>query len=470
LTEPVRAALLVGCDEYSDPELPSLPGAANDVRQLAELLADPAVGRFGEVHTLPGEHRGTSQREITEAIDAFFRGRRPDDFLLLYFAGHGIQGAAGDLIFCARDTFVDTRNVTGVAASWVSERIAWSRSSRVLVLLDCCFSGAFPAGFRPRASQEVRPLEAVQGRGRVVITASTATEHAYENGRLVQGRPTHTAVFTASVVTGLATGSADRDGDGKVSVSDLYGYVYNEVRLWGHQTPTMRGEIAGELYVSYRGQPSSLEMTGDFAPPDRRAAPTRPVPKPRPAPAVELIRPRILQAPRLRGNQSATVRRWLCAVGQRVFHDTPVLEIQYVEGGRTSIVEVRAAVEGVLRGMSVVEGERISGASALGLVALGARPNHASARLAPRFPAKDGIVRLAPVKLPRPEPSRPITVVSWSRAIGDRVEIGAPLLRVRVGDAELDVLSPAGGTLRAMALLAGETAAGDDVVAVVSVE
>jgi hypothetical protein len=241
--------------------------------------------------------------------------------------------------------------------------------------------------------------------------------------------------------------------------------VYNEVRLWGHQTPTMRGEIAGELYVSYRGQPDPLDMAGDFAPPGPIAA----LPRYSPVRAAELIRPRVVQAPRLPGDQPATVHRLLAAIGQQVFHDTPVLEIQYIDGGRTRIVEVRAAVEGVLRGMSVVKGERIAGGSALGLVAIGARAD-ATARLVPRFPVRDGIVRLAPVRLPRQESSRPIAVVSWSWAIGDRVEIGRPLLRVRVDDAELDVLSPVGGTLRAMALLAGETAVGDDVVAIVSVE
>ena len=53
------------------------------------------------------------------------------------------------------------------------------RAQQKVVLLDCCYSGAFEKGRVVRADKQVNATEFF-GRGNVVITASDAMQYAFE--------------------------------------------------------------------------------------------------------------------------------------------------------------------------------------------------------------------------------------------------------------------------------------------------
>jgi hypothetical protein len=92
--------------------------------------------------------------------------------------------------------------------------------------------------------------ERFDGRGRVILTASTSMEYAFEGEELTgAGRP---SVFTRAVVDGLRSGAADIDGDGQVSVDDLYEHVYERVReTTPNQTPSKwTFDVQGELVIA----------------------------------------------------------------------------------------------------------------------------------------------------------------------------------------------------------------------------
>jgi hypothetical protein len=86
-----------------------------------------------------------------------------------------------------------------------------------------------PRGMLHRADRAIDLAERFEGRGRIVLTASSAMEYAFEDAALSQaeGQP---SVFTRALVQGLKTGDADRDGDGHISVDELYDYVFDQVR------------------------------------------------------------------------------------------------------------------------------------------------------------------------------------------------------------------------------------------------
>jgi hypothetical protein len=113
-----------------------------------------------------------------------------------------------------------------------------SRSRRVVLLLDCCYAGAFERGMTARAGTGVGIEERFGGRGRAVITASSAMEYAFEGDQLADAHDPAPSVFTSAVVEGLRTGDADRDQDGQVALDELYDYVFDKVRAaTPHQTP-----------------------------------------------------------------------------------------------------------------------------------------------------------------------------------------------------------------------------------------
>jgi e3 binding domain/Caspase domain/SEC-C motif len=227
-----RLALVVATSTYTDPGLRRLRAPTRDAADLAQVLADSDIGGF-TVTTVIDQ----PTQQIRLAIEDFLHDRGTADLLLVYLSCHGKLDDYRRLYFAATDTRLDRLGSTGVESAWVLDQLEHCRARRQILILDCCFSGAFAYGAKGEADLGLQDRFLGHGRGRVVLTASTATEYSFE------GEPTHAAspggsVFTAALVQGLRTGAADLDHDGHVSVDDAYAYVFDQVQAAGAaQTP-----------------------------------------------------------------------------------------------------------------------------------------------------------------------------------------------------------------------------------------
>ena len=171
-----RYALIVANSDYDDRKLQKLRAPAADAARLAAVLANPEIGGY-EVDVAIDE----AQPQLTRRIARFFSNRRPDDLLVVHFSCHGVKDERGELYLAAKDTETGYMlGATGISSTWLREQIDRSRSKRIVVLLDCCYSGAAPFGMHRRAGDEVNVKDHFEGRGRFVITASNATEYSYE--------------------------------------------------------------------------------------------------------------------------------------------------------------------------------------------------------------------------------------------------------------------------------------------------
>jgi len=247
-----RSALIIASDDYTDPGLKRLRAPASDARALAAVLRDPGIGDF-EVRTLLNE----PAHEVNLAVEEFFADRQADDLLLLHFSCHGVKDEDGELYFATADTRLRRLGATAVAAEFVNRRMNRSRSRRVVLLLDCCYAGAFEHGMTARAGEGMGIGAQFGGRGRAVITASSAMEYAFEGTQLADTRALAPSVFTSALVEGLETGDADRDQDGLVALDELYDYVYDRVRtVTPNQTPgKWTFGVQGELVIARRSRP-----------------------------------------------------------------------------------------------------------------------------------------------------------------------------------------------------------------------
>src|SRR3989304_5708220 len=111
-----------------------------------------------------------------------------------------------------------------------------SRSRRQVLILDCCNSGAFAQGTKAEVGGAMGMTTALQGYGRFVLTASDATQFAWEGDKVIG--ETDNSLFTHFLVKGLE-GDADSDSDGRITVDELYDYAYEQIsRVTPKQTPT----------------------------------------------------------------------------------------------------------------------------------------------------------------------------------------------------------------------------------------
>lgn len=272
-----RLALVVANQTYDDPALRRLRSPGRDAEDLHQLLADPRVGAF-EVTAILDE----PAREVRIAADDFLTDLEPDDLVLVYFSCHGLVDLRRRLYFAVRDTTKARLAATGVEAQWLLDRLEECRARRQVLILDCCFSGAFGATKGP---EELGLGERFlgEGRGRVVLTASRGSEYSFE-GEPVPGQEVPGSVFTHALVEGIRSGAADADGDGWISVDDAYTYAFDTVRAsTAQQTPQRWVYGAEGAIVLARSSPTAPGLPRPR--PDARPAPTRSVTTPtRPRP------------------------------------------------------------------------------------------------------------------------------------------------------------------------------------------
>ncbi len=101
------------------------------------------------------------------------------------------------------------------------------KSKRQLMVLDCCYADAFAQAKGDIQINEYM-IEPFSGRGRIILTAASVTQEAYEAEQ--EPDKLNLSVFTQYLVEGLESGNADKDSDGWITIDEWYEYAYNHVK------------------------------------------------------------------------------------------------------------------------------------------------------------------------------------------------------------------------------------------------
>jgi uncharacterized caspase-like protein len=213
-----RSALLITTAAYADAQLAWLRPPVSGAHDLAAALADPRAGGFAVDMLTDG-----TETEIRLAVGRFLAGRSAQDTVLLYLSCHAIRDRAR-LYFAATDTWLRYPQRSALPAAAVLGELDRCEAGNRLLILDCCFSGGFA---EDKGELDVAAELALDGRGIAVLSGSRAREYSYE-GRPI-GPELPRSVFTEGLAVGLATGDADTDGNGRVTVAEAYNYAYRYV-------------------------------------------------------------------------------------------------------------------------------------------------------------------------------------------------------------------------------------------------
>lgn len=251
----MRRALLVGIDDYEDAPL---SGCVNDTLAIEVLLSrhEDDEPNF-ECITLTAPGARITKPMLLEHIDQLFA--HDAEVALLYFSGHGTENNLGGYLV----TPGARRYNEGVSMTEVITLANNAKAREVVIILDCCHSGALgalPALGNANAAAHLHE-------GVSILTASRSTQlsvevEADDNGT-VQG------LFTGLVCAALAGGAADVVGN--VTVASVYAYVDQSLGWWG-QRPLFKAHVA-RLTPLRRCKPlvppATLRKLPEwFAPPD----------------------------------------------------------------------------------------------------------------------------------------------------------------------------------------------------------
>jgi WD40 repeat protein len=241
-----RHAILIGCGSFpEDSRLQTLRCPENDVDGIAEVLTSAAHGLFQEtaIHVLKNRPHG----EILLALNKILQSARKDDFILIYYSGHGKPDQAGRLHLATADTTLDALGATSLPMENVKSFIDICASNKIVIILDCCFSGAAGELFlKGDVNQQLNTVS--QARGIYILTASTALQVAQEKEGERYG------VLTKHIIEGVKEHGADADGDGLVTMDELYSYVHRRVMEESPQQPEKFAfNVRGDLVFAKTG-------------------------------------------------------------------------------------------------------------------------------------------------------------------------------------------------------------------------
>jgi hypothetical protein len=226
-----KYALLIGVDTYGE-GLQPLPAASKDVAALREVLLNPKMGGFDEAKPLINP----MQPEMAREIELWFQDRQPEDLVLLFFSGHGVKDDRRDLYFAAANTEKQRDRLltsTATSARFLHDRIRACKAKYQVLILDCCFSGAF-GDLVGKDDGEIPLQEQLGAEGRVVLTSTSAVDYSFEE------KGADLSIYTRYLVEGIATGAADEDGDGAITAEDLHRYAGRKVQ---EASPAMSPKI-----------------------------------------------------------------------------------------------------------------------------------------------------------------------------------------------------------------------------------
>jgi hypothetical protein len=230
-------ALLIGVDENAFSQF-ALPTVAQDVRATYQVLTNPDYCAYppAQVKVLLG--KDATRDNILNGLNWLgeqVQAQGGAATALVYYSGHGGQ-LNGEFFLLPYD-LKSPLTATALRATDFASAIADLVPERLLVLLDCCHAGGMGAKDGDTADTAALPLWASKfvkgaapmtdfgdwGKGRVVISSSTATQSSY----LRMDRTM--SVFTYHILAALTGHAQPAAGATSVLVSDLVGYVTRNV-------------------------------------------------------------------------------------------------------------------------------------------------------------------------------------------------------------------------------------------------
>ena len=208
--------IAIGVDDYPNFNQ-NLTFAGADARAFQDMLvakAGPLHAKIKSLVLAKGGDEAPTAVNINAALAAF-REAGPDDTVVLFLAGHGVNDGP-DYLFLPTDAKADGKiwdKRTVINWEALQSAIETSKGRRIM-LVDTCHSGnAFNA----------RLIKDAADASIAVYAATDAETLAQERPGLGHG------VFTYAVVEGLK-GGADLSKDNRIEAQELSTYVLNTVR------------------------------------------------------------------------------------------------------------------------------------------------------------------------------------------------------------------------------------------------
>lgn len=183
----------IGIDRFIDPIVRDLAGCKRDATALYSIFRDG----LPELDAQLIVNEEATIARIRQIVGETLGLASPADAVILSFATHGTR----DHRVVAHDSALHDLVRTTLALDDLVDAFRATAAGFVLIVLDCCFAGAAPARVVTETPQSrtIVDLQAIQGTGKLILTASRMDEEALEHPVSRHG------LLTAALIDALTT-------------------------------------------------------------------------------------------------------------------------------------------------------------------------------------------------------------------------------------------------------------------------
>lgn len=222
-SHPHDFAVVIGIEKYRD--IGGVEFAEHDATAVRSYLVNLLGYPAENVVLLPNER--ATRSDLEKYLGRWLANRVDrDSAVFVYFAGHGAPNpASGEPYLVPYDGDPNYLETTGYSLRELYASLAKLPAREIFVVLDSCFSGS---GGRSVIAAGARPLVMTTAT-RVSVPANTVVFAAAGGNQISTSYPREKhGLFTYFLLKGLR-GEADADGDGTITVRELYSFVRSSV-------------------------------------------------------------------------------------------------------------------------------------------------------------------------------------------------------------------------------------------------
>lgn len=220
-TAPKYYALIMGANDYADPNITDLAKPIEDATKIAQVLVSKYTFDPNNVFFI----KNPTREQMINHLDHLSRKMTKNDNLLIFFAGHGFWDEDTDFGYWIPTDSKSTSTANWMANSQIKDYVAAIKSKHTLLIADACFGGSI---FRSRKTFDggsVAPKQAFDAPSRKAMTSGNLTEVPDKS------------VFLQQLVDRLSSNTKDY-----ITAEEIFGSIRNVVMSSSPVTPVY-GEI-----------------------------------------------------------------------------------------------------------------------------------------------------------------------------------------------------------------------------------
>ncbi|MBN1697444.1 MAG: caspase family protein [Spirochaetales bacterium] len=218
-----RESLFITINRYKDTVLTKLVPQTRENIDPVKVLENRDIGFFDKVEKL----KNVSSSRICESLEHHIRHCKDTDTFLFSYSGHGIIDEHGKLYLAAKNTRLNALRSTAVPLSFLIELMEECHGGEKIFIIDCAFISMARKGVTQKQVSPGDCFGCIEGKGLAVISSSRITEYPFYSEKRISLN--EDVYFMHHIVEGLETGNADIDGDGFVTVGELYRYIIKKM-------------------------------------------------------------------------------------------------------------------------------------------------------------------------------------------------------------------------------------------------